>query len=113
MTFINCYSSYPFIHPSGALTYAELGTLIPKSGAEYTYLYEAYSPLSHKVGQIPAFLFAWMTVMVLRPASIAIITLSFATYCLEPFYEVCDASESAKKCLAALLICECWKGFTD
>jgi L-type amino acid transporter 9 len=78
--------------------------MIPRSGGEYSYLFEAYSPLSRVVGPVPAFLFAWIMMTLLRPASVAIITLTFATYVLEPFYDVCDASEGAKKCLAAVLI---------
>jgi len=37
----------------GALCYAEMGTLIPKSGGEYPIIYDGY-------GQIPGFLFAWI-----------------------------------------------------
>src|SRR5580658_418032 len=42
---------------AGALTYAELGALLPKAGGEYVYLRAAY-------GDLPAFLFGWMRISV-------------------------------------------------
>lgn len=38
----------------GALCYAEVGLLIPKSGGEYPIIYDSY-------GDIPGFLFAWVS----------------------------------------------------
>uniref|UniRef100_A0A670YKQ3 b(0,+)-type amino acid transporter 1 n=1 Tax=Pseudonaja textilis TaxID=8673 RepID=A0A670YKQ3_PSETE len=67
----------------GALCFAELGTMIPKSGAEYPYLLEAFGP-------IPAFLFSWSSLMVIKPSAFAIICLSFAEYVSAPFYPGCD-----------------------
>ncbi|ELU11785.1 hypothetical protein CAPTEDRAFT_97936 [Capitella teleta] len=99
-----CWTICGIVAMLGALTYAELGTMITKSGGEYSYLHEAFGPLSQKVGSIPAFLFAWIMVLLLRPASVAIIALAFATYVIDPFFEVCEASDAAKKCLAAVLI---------
>ncbi|XP_057316623.1 b(0,+)-type amino acid transporter 1-like [Hydractinia symbiolongicarpus] len=63
----------------GALCYAELGTAIPKSGAEYAYLFEAFGP-------IPAFLFSWTGTLVIRPSAAAIISMIFAEYVARPFY---------------------------
>ena len=37
----------------GALCYAEMGTLIPKSGGEYPIIYDGY-------GSVPGFIFAWI-----------------------------------------------------
>ena len=37
---------------AGALTYAELGAMMPEAGGEYVFLREAY-------GDLPAFLFGW------------------------------------------------------
>ena len=57
----------------GAISYCELCTMITKSGGEYQYLNEAFGP-------IPAFLFSWTAVIILRPAQCAAISLTFANY---------------------------------
>ncbi|XP_037553457.1 b(0,+)-type amino acid transporter 1, partial [Nematolebias whitei] len=81
----------------GALCYAELGTMITKSGAEYSYLMEAF-------GNLLAYLYSWTSVMVLRPSSFAIITLSFAEYASAPFYPGCTPPLVIIKCLSAAAI---------
>ncbi|XP_056268858.1 b(0,+)-type amino acid transporter 1 [Pseudoliparis swirei] len=81
----------------GALCYAELGTMITKSGGEYSYLSEAFGPLL-------AYLYSWTTIMVLKPCSFAIITLSFAEYAATPFYPGCGPPLVVTKCLAAAAV---------
>uniref|UniRef100_UPI0037E872FD b(0,+)-type amino acid transporter 1 n=1 Tax=Semicossyphus pulcher TaxID=241346 RepID=UPI0037E872FD len=81
----------------GALCYAELGTMITKSGGEYSYFKEAY-------GSVIAYLYSWTTVMVLKPSSFAIITLSFAGYASTPFYPGCTPPAVVTKCLSAAAI---------
>ncbi|KAJ8412881.1 hypothetical protein AAFF_G00104630 [Aldrovandia affinis] len=81
----------------GALCYAELGTMITKSGGEYPYLMEAY-------GDGMAYLYSWTTIMVLKPSSFAIIALSFAEYAATPFYPGCTPPPVVTKCLAAASI---------
>ncbi|XP_057686043.1 b(0,+)-type amino acid transporter 1-like [Corythoichthys intestinalis] len=81
----------------GALCYAELGTMIPKSGGEYSYLLEAF-------GSPVAYLYSWTTVMVVKPSAFAIITLSFAEYASAPFYPECSPPMVVTKCLAAAAI---------
>uniref|UniRef100_A0A672FJI9 b(0,+)-type amino acid transporter 1 n=1 Tax=Salarias fasciatus TaxID=181472 RepID=A0A672FJI9_SALFA len=78
----------------GALCYAELGTMITKSGGEYAYLSEAFHP-------VVAYLFSWTTVIVLKPSSFAIITMSLAEYASVPFYSGCTPPLVVTKCLAA------------
>ena len=58
---------------AGALTYAELGALLPQAGGEYVYLRAAY-------GDLPAFLFGWMRITVGGAGSIAIAGVAFATF---------------------------------
>ncbi|CAN2389380.1 L-cystine transmembrane transporter activity, partial [Pristimantis euphronides] len=81
----------------GALCFAELGTMITKSGGEYPYLMEAFGP-------IPAFIFSWSSVIVIKPSSFAIICLSFAEYVSAPFYPGCKPPDVVIKCLAAAAI---------
>jgi len=59
----------------GALCYAEVGTLIPKSGGEYPILREGY-----KGGHALSFIFAWTCSTILKPSSFAILSLTFAKY---------------------------------
>ena len=49
---------------AGALTYAELGGMIPKAGGEYAYLRAAY-------GNLPAFLDGWMRAVVASAGNVA------------------------------------------
>jgi len=55
----------------GALAYAELGTMIPSSGAEYSYFLVAFGPFS-------AYMFSWVSTIIIKPSQLAIISLSFA-----------------------------------
>ncbi|KAJ0002065.1 hypothetical protein NQD34_001861 [Periophthalmus magnuspinnatus] len=68
--------------------------MITKSGAEYSYLLESF-------GSIVAYLYSWTTVVVLKPSSFAIITLSFAEYAAAPFYPGCSPPVLVIKCLAS------------
>lgn len=68
-----------------ALCYCELGTLIPKSGAEYPYLLEAY-------GALPAFLYSWVFVLFSKPSGVMIL-LVFGAYVIEPFFPGCGGRE--------------------
>ncbi len=88
---------FVFLDYTGALCYAELGTMITKSGAEYSYLMEAF-------GSIAAYLYSWTCIIVLKPSSFAIITLSFAEYAATPFYPGCTPPLVVTKCLAAAAI---------
>lgn len=83
----------------GALCYAELGTTITKSGGEYAYLYEAFGP-------IPAYLFAWISVMVIKTSSLAIICLAFAQYLSSAVFDECGPPTLFVKLLGAAAICK-------
>ncbi|XP_061670429.1 b(0,+)-type amino acid transporter 1-like isoform X2 [Syngnathoides biaculeatus] len=81
----------------GALCYAELGTMIPKSGSDYSYLMEGF-------GSPVAYLYSWTTVMVSLPSSFSILVLSFAEYASAPFFSECNIPVMVTKSLAAAAI---------
>ncbi|CAD7080758.1 unnamed protein product [Hermetia illucens] len=72
----------------GALCFAELGTVVPRSGAEYAYLLETFGKLHKFWGPLPAFICAWVYVVVLRPAEVAVIVLTFAEYSIQPLRHI-------------------------
>jgi len=57
----------------GALTLAELAALFPRSGGIFAYLEEGFGPL-------PAFLFGWSQLAVIRAAALGAISTIFAEY---------------------------------
>jgi basic amino acid/polyamine antiporter, APA family len=57
---------------AGAWVFGRLAALYPLSGGPYVYLREAFGPL-------PAYLFAWTTMVVIGPAGIAVLATLFAS----------------------------------
>lgn len=91
--------SFPPTSTTGALCYAELGTMIPKSGAEFPYLYDTY-------GEPIAFLFSWVSILLTRPSSVSIIALTFAQYAVQPFYpeDECEPPSAVLKMMACVCV---------
>jgi APA family basic amino acid/polyamine antiporter len=58
---------------AGALTYAELGAMLPQAGGEYVFLRTAY-------GDAPAFLYGWMSLIAGASGSIASLAAGFAVF---------------------------------
>ncbi|GFN77532.1 large neutral amino acids transporter small subunit 2 [Plakobranchus ocellatus] len=83
----------------GAYCYAELGTAIVRSGADYAYIFEAFGPFL-------AFLRLWVECMIVRPCSQAIVALTFAYYVIEPLFPDCDQPDVAVRLLAVICISE-------
>lgn len=83
----------------GAYCYAELGTSIVRSGADYAYIFEAFGPFL-------AFLRLWVECMIVRPCSQAIVALTFAYYVIEPLFPDCDQPGTAVRLLAVVCICK-------
>jgi basic amino acid/polyamine antiporter, APA family len=57
----------------GALTFAELGALIPQAGGVYVYLSEGY-------GKLFGFLYGWAYILVVNTGGIAALSVAFTTY---------------------------------
>jgi APA family basic amino acid/polyamine antiporter len=58
---------------AGALTYAELGAMMPEAGGEYVFLREAF-------GDLPAFLFGWASVMLIASGGLAAVSNAVASF---------------------------------
>lgn len=94
---------------TGALAFAELGTVVVRSGAEYAYFLEAFGPLHKFWGPVPSFICCWVYVIALRPAEVAVIILTFAEYCVQPVLdalEIGGQQDQAKKLVAILALGE-------
>src|SRR2546428_11244773 len=57
----------------GALTYGELGAMLPEAGGAYVYVREAF-------GRLPAFLLGWTLFFVISTGSVATLAVAFAEY---------------------------------
>ena len=60
----------------GAITYAELGAMMPQAGGIYIYIRDAF-------GRPSAFLFGWMLFTVIAPASVATLAVGSTAYLQE------------------------------
>ncbi|HEX9970449.1 MAG TPA: amino acid permease, partial [bacterium] len=58
---------------TGALTFAELGSMMPKAGGVYVYLSETY-------GKLFGFLYGWIYFLVANTGGVAALAIAFATY---------------------------------
>jgi APA family basic amino acid/polyamine antiporter len=58
---------------TGGLTYAEMGSMFPRSGGVYVFLREAYGP-------VIAFLYGWVALLVVVSGGIAAVMVGFADY---------------------------------
>ena len=81
----------------GALTYTELGTMMPESGGAYVYIRRVF-------GGFAGFLYMWAMIVVVMPAHNAIIALTFSQYMTQPFFPGCEPPFSCTIMLAAIAI---------
>jgi APA family basic amino acid/polyamine antiporter len=58
---------------TGALSYAELGALMPRAGGHYVFLREG-------IGDLAGFLYGWTIMLVIASGSVAFVSITFVTY---------------------------------
>jgi amino acid transporter len=91
-----CWIAGGFIVLCGTLSIAELAAAVPRSGGVFAYLLEAFGPL-------PAFLFGWAELTVVRAAALGAIATVFAEY-LGYFIPLSGAQVRLVAALAIVLI---------
>nr|XP_045010544.1 asc-type amino acid transporter 1 isoform X4 [Jaculus jaculus] len=77
----------------GSLCYAELGVAIPKSGGDYAYVTEIF-------GGLAGFLLLWSAVLIMYPTSLAVISMTFSNYVLQPVFPNCIPPATASHVLS-------------
>ncbi|XP_063108653.1 asc-type amino acid transporter 1 isoform X7 [Cavia porcellus] len=77
----------------GSLCYAELGVTIPKSGGDYAYVTEIF-------GGLAGFLLLWSAVLIMYPTSLAVISMTFSNYVLQPVFPNCIPPAAASRVLS-------------
>jgi amino acid transporter len=85
---------------AGALTLAELGAMMPRAGGPYVYLRAAY-------GTIPAFLFGWTELTVVRAGSMATLAAAFSRYFVQlvpPPFAIHEHIWQGAAAVAAILV---------
>ncbi|XP_038070441.1 cystine/glutamate transporter-like [Patiria miniata] len=81
----------------GALCYAELGTMITKSGGDFTYILDSF-------GAVPAFLRIWTLIVAVRTASFAVLVITASTYLINPFFGDCGVPVVVIQLLGASIV---------
>ncbi len=75
LVIMGLWVAFGFISVCGALTVAELSSMLPRTGGVYVFLREAY-------GDAAAFVFGWIYVLVTTPATMAALATVFAEFLL-------------------------------
>ncbi|XP_019781890.1 solute carrier family 7 member 13-like [Tursiops truncatus] len=95
---LSIWAACTIVSMMAALSHAELGTIFPRSGAQYYFL-------KRSLGPFIAFFYLWINLFS-TPAGAAARGFLLAGYIMQPFYPGCFAPEMPKKCLPlAILWC--------
>lgn len=86
---------------AGALALAELSAMLPRTGGDYVYLYEAYGPL-------PAFLSGWVSFLIGFSCPTAAAAYGSAKYLRAPFWDSGPGTILLEKGIATALILGFW-----
>src|SRR5829696_2505515 len=89
--------AFGMISICGALTVAELSSLLPQAGGVYVFLREAY-------GDAAAFVFGWLYVLVTTPAAVAALSTVFAEFLLNLLGVPAGASTVQMIAIGAIII---------
>lgn len=93
------------------MSYAELGTVVNKSGGEFSFYQSAFADMHKFWGPLPSFIYSWVSIMYVRPAEVAIIILTFAEYFIRPLSILSsmtpETEHTVKKTVSILALGKC------
>ncbi|CAG7727161.1 unnamed protein product [Allacma fusca] len=81
----------------GGIVYIELSSVIPSSGAEYSYILSTF-------GAIPGFLTSWAQLTLIKPALTTGICLTLAQYLVDPFVDDVEQAKWAVNLVSSIAI---------
>lgn len=102
-----------------SLPFGELGTVVPKSGSIYIYLQTAFRSLHPFYGELPAFIYLWVTYVIVEPCNNAVCAFLLADYVyviLQAFFSgtLLTDNEAALKCIIGVVtLGKCLKIITN
>src|SRR5258708_20213337 len=73
LVIMGLWTAFGLISICGALTLAELTSLLPQAGGVYVFLRESY-------GDAAAFVFGWLYVLITTPTTVAALAVVFAAF---------------------------------
>ena len=79
------------------LCYAELGCMFPYSGGDYIFFKKV-------LGNLSAFLVAWIYSIIVLPIVFALFTLTTSIYLIYPWYADCEFSTAGTRLLSVWLL---------
>jgi basic amino acid/polyamine antiporter, APA family len=97
LVIMGLWLGFGIISICGALTVAELSSLLPQAGGVYVFLREAY-------GDAAAFVFGWLYVLVTTPAAVAALSTVFAEFLLNLLGAPAGGSTVQMIAIAAIII---------